>query len=285
MVGHMMPRRSPLWVICLIACNETEAPEPTPPACDTNEVAFLIDDRDADTEHGELGGMMVPVQYEGALAYLAVDTGSALTFLYLGDDGPDYVREAGVVQLGCESLTLPGRGFSSDDTRYPIVGVFGADLFITQHGELDLEARTLTRHLDGSRPAVPDSYAELAFENALDHALIHVTVDGTDLRLMWDTGSPHLLWVGVEGRQDDEVGLAQDVEGNTFPIYSGPSEVSLASEPATTLRVMRAPEFPYFADTVEALGGNIQGLAGQSTLGARRIVFDPEASLMHLGPR
>jgi hypothetical protein len=35
---------------------------------------------------------------------------------------------------------------------------------------------------------------------------------------------------------------------------------------------------------VRILGGDIQGLAGQSTLGHRRLVFDPARSRMLLGP-
>lgn len=114
---------------------------------------------------------------------------------------------------------------------------------------------------------------------------MRVNVDGVPLRLMWDTGSPHLLWVGAEGRPGDEPSLAQDVEGSRFPMFAGPARLEIAGlEPREAPVILRAPRFPYFEGTVEALGGNLHGLAGQSVFGWRRLVFDPAARVIRIGP-
>jgi hypothetical protein len=251
--------------------------------CVVSTIPIAIDTRKADRESGEIGGMKVPVVFEGREGFLAIDTGSALTFLYLGNDGPEYVEHAGTVELGCERVPLPGRNFEDEDPS--IVGVLGADVMITVPSAFDPIAATFTRHLDGTRPDGTEGYSELAFENVRDHALVRLDANGRNLRLMWDTGSPHLLWVGEMGEPGDVKTYVSDVEGTVFPVWIGSASVVLGGEPARDLRVLRAPEFPYFETTVEILGGDIQGLAGQSTLGHRRIVFDPDGSRMLLGPR
>lgn len=70
--------------------------------------------------------MRVPVSFMGSESFLTVDTGSTLTFLHLGSDGPAYVADAGEAVLGCERLRLPGRNFAPDAPG--LVGVLGADL-------------------------------------------------------------------------------------------------------------------------------------------------------------
>jgi hypothetical protein len=251
--------------------------------CTVNSVPIEIDASAADVASGEIGGMKIPVTFEGRAGWLGVDTGSALTFLYLGRDGPEYVENAGTVQLGCESLALPGRNFEDEDPS--IVGVLGADVIIGTPSVFDPIARVFARHLDGSAPGGTEGYSILPFENVRDHALVRLTADGRSLRMMWDTGSPHLLWVGEMGQPGDVKTYVSDIEGTIFPVWIGSADVELAGEPSRAIRVLRAPEFPYFEETVRILGGDIQGLAGQSTLGHRRLVFDPIERRMLLGPR
>jgi hypothetical protein len=249
-------------------------------ACTLNEMPILVS-TPGEPGTGEIGGMLVPVTFEGEERMLAVDTGSALTFLYLGEDGPDYQPYAGTIQLGCESIDLPGRGFSPDSPE--IVGVLGANLIIGQHGVWDTVALRWQRYLDDDRPEPNGDATVLPFENVLDHMVVTLDVEGAPLRLMYDTGSPHLLWVGVDGEPGDQAQYGQDIEGNTFVMYFGTADVAVATEPVRELAAWRAPTFPYFERFAHELG--VAGLAGQSTLGPRRMVFDPDASVVHLSPR
>lgn len=75
-----------------------------------------------------------------------------------------------------------------------------------------------------------------------------------------------------------------DATGTEVELHLGEGSVRLASGLDVRVPLFRAPSFPYFEETVRALGGDIHGLLGLSALGARRIVFDAEASVVRLQP-
>lgn len=237
-----------------------------------------------DRASGELGGMTVPIEIDGRPAKLAIDTGSARTFLYLHGETPQWIDEHALVRIGGEDLMLPGRNLGAAvDTDDGIAGVLGADFFLARPTTFDPAAGTITRHPQGASSF--DGVCELAYEDVEQHVIVCLRADGEELRLMWDTGCPHLLWIGRDGREGDEERLAQDVEGSQFPMFAGTAEVEIAGEPGRTLTTLRAPRFPYFEGTVRALGGGIDGLAGQSVFGWRRMTFDPRRRVVVLGPR
>ncbi|MCC6969080.1 MAG: hypothetical protein IT434_02565, partial [Phycisphaerales bacterium] len=149
-------------------------------------------------------------------------------------------------------------------TRYPV----------------DIGAQPGSRAIDGIV-----TVAEVPFENVGGHIIVTVRVDGRDLRLMWDTGCPHLLWLGETGRLGDEEHTGQDVEGGQFPMYFGSATLELAGEAPEAVPALRVPRFPYYEGTVESLGGNIHGLAGQSVFGRRLMVFDTARGVIRLGAR
>lgn len=100
----------------------------------------------ANPSSDEIGGMIVPVTFEGRDGALAVDTGSALTFLYTGKNSPPYTPRAGALTIGTQTLELPGRSFeSSDKTGARIVGVLGAEFLLGATTEFDPAALTITR--------------------------------------------------------------------------------------------------------------------------------------------
>src|SRR5215208_2011778 len=70
-------------------------PLPGPSASATHEVPLIttVDDGVADVQ-------VVPIVFEGEDAWLALDTGSPLTFLFSDPAGPEYVDEAGTIQIG-----------------------------------------------------------------------------------------------------------------------------------------------------------------------------------------
>lgn len=232
----------------------------------------------------EIGGMIVPVISDGHSASLAIDTGSSLTFLYTGRDSAPYTPGAGRVTIGHESFDLPGRNFEAEDeTGAHIVGVLGAEFLLDATTEFDPGRMLITRYKSGS---VPDTrgWTRVPMEDVQGHIILTLTIDGRDRRLMWDTGSPHLLLIGEGARPGDTETLAQDVAGGRFPIYSGFAALQVAGAPERQVRVLRAPRFPYFEGTVEALGGNIEGLAGQSVFGHRRLIFCRKLGAMFVAP-
>lgn len=267
------PRASVLALLTLASCSATSP-----------NVVPLEFTTPADRASGELGGMVVPIEIDGRPAKLAIDTGSARTFLYLHGDAPQWIEEHALVRIGDEELMLPGRNLGDDvETDDDIAGVLGADFFLARPTTFDPSAGTITRHADDERAF--DGVSELAYEVVGQHVIVRLRADGVVLRLMWDTGCPHLLWIGRDGRPGDSEQTAEDVEGGRFPMYAGTAEVEIAREPARTLTTLRAQRFPYFEGTVRALGGGIDGLAGQSVFGWRRMTFDPRRRVIVLGPR
>lgn len=233
---------------------------------------------------GVIGGMAAPVAYDGRVSYLAIDTGSALSFLYLGESGPEYRPRVGRVRIGDEVLMLPGRGLAAaDETAIGIIGVLGADYFVQKPCLFEPALARITRYPDGLPPSVAQLATPVPFEQVLGHILVRLTVDGRPLRLMWDTGCPHILWLGEAGRPGDVESLGEDVEGSRFPMYAGSGLLGLHGEPPRSVTVLRAPRFPYFEETVRALGGGIDGLAGQSVFGMRSMAFEPRSGTIHVG--
>ncbi len=107
--------------------------------------------------------------------------------------------------------------------------------------------------------------------------LAPVVADSRSLRLMIDTGAQDTLWLGEEGEPGDQVVTTTDATGAEIDLYYGDVDLEMAGEDAVTVPCFRAPSFPYFEQTVAALGGNLHGLLGLSSLRGRRFVIDGEA--------
>lgn len=265
-----------LGTVVLTACSG--------PGLRVNNVVPIVLTTTPETGSDEIGGMIVPVIFDGHRASLAIDTGSSLTFLYTGRDSAPYTPSAGRVTIGHESFDLPGRSFEAEDeTGAHIVGVLGAEFLLDATTEFDPGRMLITRYKSGS---VPDTqgWTRVPMEDVQGHIILTLTIDGRDRRLMWDTGFPHLLLIGEGARPGDTETLAQDVAGGRLPIYSGFATLHVSGEPQRQVRALRAPRFPYFEGTVEALGGNIDGLAGQSVFGHRRLIFCREIGAMLVAP-
>lgn len=277
-----------LLAACTAPDQRTDAPSSAP--CAVNRTPIILT-TPAGPGSEEIGGMTVLARRDGTTGALAIDTGSSLTFLYLGKSGPEYIPLAGHVTIGCEHFDLPGRNFEADPPEpgesrpAPIIGVLGADFLTTALTDFDPANLTITRYHEGSPPDTDTAaWTVVPYDNVMDHILIRITVDGQPRRLMWDTGSPHILLVGEEGRPGDRQSQAQDAIGGRFPMYQGTASISLGQGAAFRKPVLRAPRFPYFEGTVEALGGNLDGLAGQSLFGRRRIIVDPRAGVLRIAP-
>lgn len=254
--------------------------------CTTNPTPLLIRD------YGGTAGSeryFVEVVHDNEPRALQLDTGSSLTFLHTGAGQPDYEPDIATIHIGCEEISVDGRGFDGNDDPIeglPVVGVLGMDYLLESPALLDVEERLLTRYERFPEELTTTTCAfSVAFDDVHGHALFPVIIDGSAIRLMFDTGGGDTLWVGVEGNPGDPVQYAEDVEGNIFPYYVGTGVLELEGQPDRIIPVDRAPEFPYFDLVVEALGGNLQGLLGVTAFPAEELLFDGTSSQMWVLPK
>jgi hypothetical protein len=248
---------------------------PPPATCDRNEVrlelSFHLD--------GLPDSQLVPVRTRKGEGWLAIDTGSARTFVY----GPTSLTTQPIT-VGCEQLDVISRDFEAEDFGgKPILGVLGADFFLEHDSDFDYPGRKIVRHRAGSRVGGVEGYASVPLTQAGGHLAMHAQVDGTSRLLMFDTGSPHLLLVPVDGRPGDKPTQVQDASGAVVDAWEGDSDVVFAAE-SRRVPTLRIPKWPYFEGYQKDLHPELAGLLGLSTMGFRRIVFDKAANVVRLGP-
>ncbi|MFO0723556.1 MAG: hypothetical protein U1E65_07240 [Myxococcota bacterium] len=227
---------------------------------------------------GDTERYYVRVQIRGSTVALELDTGSNLTFVAQGPAAPAYTPRIGSYQIGCEELPIAGRGLDvagpSMVEGTPVVGLLGIDYLLEKPSILDVSARSLARYR-----ARPDDLisghqlASLPFDNVQGLALVPCALDGTAVRLMFDTGG-ETMWIGQQGRPGDPRQDVTDAQGTVFPVWVGTATLSAADLPERSVRTLRAPRFPYFEDTVRALGGNLHGLLGVEAFAGERLLVD-----------
>lgn len=252
--------------------GDTNHDEPDASDCDRNEIPLTV------VTYGETDRFYADVEIDGETRLFQVDTGSGLTFEDLGADGPAYVPVSSVGLIGCERVEIAGRGLglsSPDVEGRAVEGIIGMDFLLGKPSVLDTERAQLVR-----LSALPQELIErdgafsISFDRVLDHALVPLELDGEELRLLFDTGAAHTMHVGVEGNDGDDVYYVQDAQGNSIPVWIGQAELKFPGQSAFVVPVERAPEFPYFEGTIEALGGNLHGLLGVSAFDGRILVFE-----------
>ncbi len=253
------------------------------PSCEVNEVPLFVS-----SSGGVPDRFHVPVRFDGQDAALLFDTGSALTFVLLGEGAPDYVPDAGVLEIGCDTISVAGRGGFADlgeEAGLPVIGILGVDYVAAGTTLVDHDAELLVRHPSGTELRGTESWSVLPYEDVQGHMIAPADLDATSVRLMFDTGAPHILWLGQQGQPGDQEVTTSDAEGNPLTLYFGDVLLGMAGEPPHEVPVLRAPSFPYFEQTVAALGGNIHGLLGLSALEGRRWVVDGAAQAIRIEPR
>jgi hypothetical protein len=281
------------------ACNEGDGPGASEGEgegegeadCSRTNVVELHVVRDED---GVADVQTIPITKDGQEAWLALDTGSPLTFLFSDPSGPEFVDDAGGIQVGCETWEVPGYRQDAIGVEMlegkPILGVLGIDFFENdeQHervaAEIDYPGGQLARYFtDDAIPPIFDSAPSLPLRGRDDdRPLVDVTIDDTPLTLMFDAGSHDTIWLGVEGDDDDEVSSVQTADGATWEVFIGDGVLALPDEPARTIPVMRALDIGYIKPELDELGA--QGLFGLTGMGWRRILIDFDAGAMRLGP-
>lgn len=208
------------------------------------------------------------VQHDGADVALVVDTGSQITFL--SHDGPDGAPNVGTVDFGCEQRSLRGRPFHLTETvdGKPVVGFLGNDFFLEKQRMFDLPANRIREG------ACPQEWPRTAIENRFNFLFVMANVDGSLLRLGFDTGAPHTLWLDQDGKVGDQPVSSQDAYGNPLTLFLGSAALALAGEPTRTVPILRIQDFPSLEDSNAQIGGGINGLFGLSAMGDRRFCID-----------
>jgi hypothetical protein len=102
-----------------------------------------------------------------------------------------------------------------------------------------------------------------------------VQLDGEDVRLILDTGSPHVVILSKTPRPHEKTIQAEDAHGEPLTLYSSTIEIAFNGGPSYSVTVDRAASFPALEDTVAALG-NVVGLLGLDALGHDRIVISKD---------
>ncbi len=221
-------------------------------------------------------------QLNGQDVALLVDTGSQHTFLST-DGGPDG-RPAGAIGLGCEQRQVIGRPYHVDEAvaaGRPVVGTLGADWFLERQRELDLPARVIRT----TSTPVPQGWERLAFDDIVGYLFVRVRLDSVDVRLGFDTGAAHTLWLRQQGQAGDQPVSTQDAYGNPLTLWLGTATLIAPMTPARSISVLRAPSFPSLEDANRQLGvGDIHGLFGLSAMGNRKLRIDAASSSIWFGP-
>ncbi|MFH2002523.1 MAG: hypothetical protein ABIK28_22820 [Planctomycetota bacterium] len=238
-------------------------------------------------DDGVIDSQVIPVRVADGEAWLALDTGAPFTFLFSDTAGPEYVENAGTVEIGCEKWQVPGyRDEAIGEEMFqgkPIVGVLGLDFFLYVPAEIDYPNNRLVRHLDGKLPADNNKFSRVPLrgrENA--RALIDVVLDGINMTLMFDTGAHDTILIGAPGGENDELTQVQTADGRKCDVHLGKATLSLPGEEPRTIPVMRALDFPYVAPELREI--HAHGLFGLTSLGWRCVVFDFDDGALRLGP-
>ena len=233
--------------------------------------------------YGDTDRYFVDVTIDGAVETWQLDTGSGITFRYEGTSAPAYTPDLGMLDAGCGALGFAGRalvGGHPGPDGATVSGLLGMDFLLRAGVVLDIERLVVAHH--EAPPAWPDA-VRVPFDDVQSHALVPLALDGESVRLLFDTGGGHTLWVGQDGQPGDAVEQVQDAQGTIFSIYVGSGLLELGAI-RREIPVARAPEFPYFQDTVDALGGDIHGLLGVTAFPGEALRFDQELGELWIRP-
>jgi hypothetical protein len=278
-----MHRSLPLLSLLLatFACSAPEdAPVNVAPATATASTCTGTGLRVYDEEPGILERLTVDLPTPQGPMQFMIDTGSAHSFFTpVGDEGPTSTPTT----IGCTPTSLKTMwGFTA--TTAPdgatIGGVLGADL-VKNGGTLDLRVRE--RKLDWlfAKPDLPPNAITLplTFSESADpwaeHMLVasSVQLDGQDVRLLLDTGSPHVIIMSNTPRPNERVEHTFDGNGNPVTLYISTISIAFNGGPPETVLLDRAESFPALEETFAALGGSVTGIRGLGALGHDRIVI------------
>jgi hypothetical protein len=239
-------------------------------------------------EDGLPDRLYVPVTKDGAAEHAILDSGTARTWFRLANATQDWTDNAFVSRIGDENLTILGRKvppFTESVDGRVAVGALGIDFLSAGPTELDLHAGVLIRHPVGFEVPGSESWPVLRIQKT--RGLIHgeATIDGQLRRLLIDTGAPTSILL-AQPQPGDVPRTSHDVLGNPFTVWDGRGQVEIADHLGTSdVPLTRAPSFPHLTDTANAMGVELDGLLGLTSLGRGRVIFDLANGVLRFEPR
>lgn len=241
-----------------------------------------------DEAPGVLQRLFVELPVEGRTLPFFFDTGSEQTFRRAdaspGADG----AQVSPTTISCMSagLAFSRRSvFAATPDGQAVGGVIGTDL-LTVGGVLDLRIRDSLFVWSRAVPPMPPGTITLPSELIVSTdpysrgkiVVEDVMLDGERVRLLLDTGSPHVVIVSKVPRPNEVV--SESFDGTGARVKFSRSTIELAFGKGSTRRVTvdRAESFPTLEKVFSAIGGGeIAGVLGLGALGHERIVIAKDA--------
>jgi hypothetical protein len=225
----------------------------------------------------------------GKAVAVGIDTGGAQSFMRVGNGAEGLWPNAAVLKSGDVSLAMPGRGDVGPGQApggLPVPASFGVDFFLAGTTELKLTSEAeLVRRPPGVVPREAKTWPTLPYRVVSGNLVVRVMVDGVPRRLMVDTGSPDLLLLHVAPASGDRpIDDIADINGAKVPAFSGQARLTLRGTPPRAVPVLKAQRFLYLEAMFKGMGGKLDGLLGLTSLGPRRVIIDPSAKVLRLGP-
>jgi hypothetical protein len=239
-----------------------------------------------DESPGVLEEIFVDLPVAGKVAPFIVDMGSAMSFLSmpaLADGGMGFTADAGATTISCVATPLPGLSgvaLTSTPDGLPIGGGLGVDL-VTRGAALDLRITDslFTWWRTPPTPPAGATVVPLKLHTSNDaygnNVLVAsgIQLDGKDVRLMLDTGSPHVLILSATPRPNETVVQTEDGNGEPVTLYTSTISIAFGGGTPRTVAVDRAASFPTLEKTFAALNDGVTGILGLDALGHDRIVI------------
>lgn len=237
-----------------------------------------------DEAEGMPSRLHVPASVDGKKGVMLFDTGSTHTFISVPQGSKDPVPNAGTLTVGNCSELLMGRPYAAEESRgLPGLGYFGVDQIVAApRAVLDLSAGSLTRFFEGTGPAT-EGWSTTKLEVVAGSLLVRMKLSGKDVRLLVDTGAPHILWLGQEMQPGDIEERTTDAVGNELSLFRGTVDAEFTPGTTETIPVLRVPSFPYLESRRKEFGGELDGLLGLSAFGPQTL-FDSKGGAMKRAP-
>ena len=149
----------------------------------------------------------------------------------------------------------------------------GCDVLTAQPTELDLKQGAIRFYAPGERPPWVSSAQKVLYEDRLGELAVSVKVDGKPYKLLVDTGADHSLLLGAPKAPGDAYAPGQDATGEVIDMWQGSGMLEVGNEIAAR-PLLKAPSWPYFKGTLDALGGGLSGLLGLSSIPGQKLFID-----------
>jgi hypothetical protein len=175
--------------------------------------------------------------------------------------------------------------FATTPDGRAVGGVLGTDL-LTVGGVLDLRIRDSLFVWSGAVPPLPPATITLPATLTTSSApyggsklvVEGIALDGKKVRLLVDTGSPHVVIVSRVPRANEIELDTFDGSGARVKFYESTIDLSYGGGPAHRVTVDRAASFPTLERVLATIeGAEVTGVLGIGALGHERIVISKDA--------